>query len=173
MNMIPWAVVLKILLWTGLLLGVVFAVFIIIPLAIYFRLLKVARVDFVEFLKTSSLSSKDFRERINCLLREGLAEQAALLCHRGEQLAKHILDEYGDDDQDARLMKRKLSFMKKRPDLFAKFMRLPSVTHDWDLEDEKVDSQWPEKSKQFKKDWEQIDFAFELVRTKIERDGSR
>ena len=88
-----------------------------------------------------------------------LAQEAALLCHRGERLAREILED-DPDDIDARIMRRKLAFFKDRTDLFIKYRRLPLVTYGWELDEE-----WGElstKAAVFEREWEQMDKAFDV-----------
>ena len=121
------------------------------------RLMGIGRVDLVTL---SKLSDNNSDKALYYLFNKSIADEAMFLCHRGEQLAKIILDVY-KDDADARVLKRKLAFMKSRPDLFEKYHRLPCVVYEWELDDPKAS----QKAAQFKRDWQRIEYAFSILET--------
>jgi hypothetical protein len=92
-----------------------------------------SRVELYKLNEYVSLPPQQFSDQINRYLGNELVKQALLLFDRGEKLAEYIASEYGND-YDARLMKRKLSFFKQRPDLIKKYRRLPYIVSDWELD---------------------------------------
>lgn len=125
----------------------------------FLRVMNIARVDQQHFVR---LASRDDGEDALLLVCQSVSSEAALLCRRGEQLADGIL-ESETNDFDARLMKKKLAFMKGRPDLFEKYLRLPYIVYDWKPDDPTLG----EKARDFKRDWKDIEFSFSVMRSLI------
>ncbi len=133
-------------------------------------LIRIARVGALDLLKSVGPADKGVIRRFFHLIEDRLYDQAALLCHRGEQVVRQIIDEPDTDEEDlpeARLTMKKLAFMKGRPDLLRKYGRLPYICYEWMPSDDS----WRKRARDFRKEWKEMGWALDLLKRRMDRLG--